>query len=175
MIEEWRVIPGFEGLYLVSSLGRVKSVKRDLIMAQLPDSGGYVKVRLSLRGKKYNKTIHRLVAECFIPSEIGKPHVNHKNGNKKDNVKDNLEWCTPKENTNHRSRILRKTKWEYFITCPDGTHYTTNNLSEFCEIHSLNLSSLVGVVSGNRNSSFGWTGSRRRKDAHARRMAEAGT
>lgn len=65
------------------------------------DRYGYLKVVLSKKRKVYYRTVHRLVAETYLPNPLNKTQVNHKNGNKIDNRVDNLEWATPKENTNH--------------------------------------------------------------------------
>lgn len=64
-------------------------------------SMGYFKVNLKYNNKYYNKKVHWLVAETFIPNPDNKPCINHKDGNKLNNNVDNLEWCTYKENTQH--------------------------------------------------------------------------
>ena len=109
MKEIWKDIPGYEGLYQVSNLGRVKSlvyvtrcsqVKREKILTQAMHNG-YVYVTLHKDGSMKSKRVHRLVANAFIPNEAQKRCVNHKNGNKQDNTVMNLEWCTHSENSIH--------------------------------------------------------------------------
>lgn len=114
MIEEWRPIRGYEGIYDVSNCGRVRSLSRVVNNGsphgrKLPDKillpgklkDGYLGVSLNRDGTcKYFK-IHRLVAQAFIPNTDNKPYVNHKDGVKTNNVASNLEWCTQAENMRH--------------------------------------------------------------------------
>ena len=106
MIEKWRDIANFEGLYLISNSGHVKSVARykrnnagtqfinERLRVLAPDKDGYLKVCLSKDGKYYVRSVHRLVAEAFIPNPDNLPVINHKNEDKQDNRVENLEWCT---------------------------------------------------------------------------------
>lgn len=106
MEEIWKDIKGYEGLYQISNMGRVKSlpkknVKRyqsELIL-KLKNNKGYLQVNLYNKRKMKAYQIHRLVAENFL--EKPKLEVNHKNGIKSDNSIENLEWVTPKENMQH--------------------------------------------------------------------------
>lgn len=104
-------IPGFEN-YAVSENGEVfrtsYSDKGNRGKYELPhkltpklDKYGYYTVKLSVKRKIFYRTIHRLVAETFIPNPLNLPQVNHIDGNKTNNHIDNLEWVTPKENTHH--------------------------------------------------------------------------
>ena len=103
MNEIWRDIKGFEGKYSVSNLGRVKShnfnnTKQEKILSNKGLRRGYPTISL---GKGNNKSIHRLVAETFIPNDKNKECVNHINGIKTDNRVENLEWVTQLENVKH--------------------------------------------------------------------------
>lgn len=114
MDEIWKPVIGYEGLYEVSNLGRVKGLERqgnwrDNILTQCM-IGNYVKVSLTVNGKSQNKLVHRLVAQAFIPNPENKPEVNHKDGNKLNNCLDNLEWVTKSENIKHAYRTGLITK-----------------------------------------------------------------
>lgn len=103
MEEEWKPIKGYEGIYEVSNMGRVKSLHRSQgrILKQYTQDNGYVKVNLSKNGTHNTKRVHRLVATAFIPNPHNKPEVNHIDGNKENNNVDNLEWCTREYNVRH--------------------------------------------------------------------------
>lgn len=114
--EVWKDIKGYEGLYQISNLGRVKSLKRfntnnantkDRILKPSLDRKGYLHVVLCKNNKRYNKTLHRLVAEAFIENPENKPQVNHIDEDKTNNRVSNLEWMTNKENRNHGTAIKR--------------------------------------------------------------------
>ena len=123
-METWKNIKGYEGLYQVSSMGRVKSLERTIIkkdgrkqtvkeriLKGTPDKDGYLKIGLSgSTGKQKWFQVHRLVGEAFIQNPDEKPQINHINEIKTDNRACNLEWCTCKQNINHGSRNERAAK-----------------------------------------------------------------
>jgi len=102
-MEEWRKIEGYEGLYQVSNLGRVKSLMygKEKILKGGINPYGYHFVILNKYPIKKNMKVHRLVAKAFIPNSDNKPEVNHIDGNKLNNNIHNLEWNTRKENNSH--------------------------------------------------------------------------
>lgn len=113
MEEFWKEIRGYEGLYEVSNLGRVRrttSSNRLHTNGVLKPSrrGNYLKVNLSKDGKGRDFSIHRLVAETFIPNPNNYPQVNHKDEVKTNNIVENLEWCTALQNTNYGTCVLRR-------------------------------------------------------------------
>lgn len=112
--EIWRWVIGYEGLYMVSSLGRVMSVPSAAIyghvlaQSEKPPGSGYMTVCLCKDNEKKYCRVHRLVAQAFISNTDRKPEVNHKNGNRSDNSVENLEWVTRSENELHAYRELGK-------------------------------------------------------------------
>jgi len=97
-MEEWKDVIGYEGFYLVSNLGNVKRVSKNLKKTK---QDGREIVNLCANGKPKRIHVHRLVAKSFIKNPENKGTVNHKNGIKTDNYVDNLEWMTRIENTKH--------------------------------------------------------------------------
>ena len=110
-METWKNVVGYEGLYLVSNTGVVKSlgngkctnpnhcVEKELTIRT--SINGYKRVKVYKDGVRKTVSVHRLVAQAFIPNKENKPQVNHKDGNKANNHVDNLEWATAKENILH--------------------------------------------------------------------------
>lgn len=99
MEEEWRQIDGYDGVYEVSSFGRVRSNNtyrhnEPHILAQSKRSDGYKMVCLSKNNVARNYVVHRLVAKAFLENKDNLEMVNHKDENKENNCVDNLEWCT---------------------------------------------------------------------------------
>lgn len=131
--EKWRDIAGYEGMYQISNLGRVKSLERQMKLNLNKDKNmikkekilkpgktgirhNYLGVELLKKSKQKHKYIHRLVAETFIPNPENKPQVNHIDGNKLNNCIKNLEFCSHKHNIqeawnlNLISRVRKKGK-----------------------------------------------------------------
>ena len=135
MTEVWKPVKGYENSYEVSNLGNVRSVDRIVeqkakcgstakhlykgkLLSPVHQADGYLTVNLS--GKVIG--VHRVVALTFLPNSDGKPYVNHIDGIKTNNRLDNLEWCTPQENTKHAFvhnlvNLNTKKKREQFDNC----------------------------------------------------------
>ena len=127
VVEEWKDIVGFEGRYQISSFGRVKSLERTNFYLSTNQTGiefqsakhcsetilktflsrGYEHISLKKGSKSKTYSIHRLVAEHFIPNPNNYPVINHKDENKFNNRVDNLEWCTQRYNSNYGTRNKR--------------------------------------------------------------------
>lgn len=116
-IEIWKPVIGFEGIYEVSSHGRVRSLdriveckngvlktKKGLILSLKLEKSGYLAVNLKYGGNGVMKRVHCLVAQSFIPNPENKEMVNHKNGIKSINYPYNLEWNSGIENNHHARR-----------------------------------------------------------------------
>ena len=125
--EIWKDVIGYEGLYIVNNFGIVKSVKRTVrkinryktytnqpipekIKYGTPDKDGYLKIGLWKDNKIKTISIHRIVANAFIPNPYNLPQINHIDENKENNKVSNLEWCTPVYNVNHATGKERRIK-----------------------------------------------------------------
>ena len=111
--EIWKDIVGYEGLYQVSNMGRVKSLNynhtgKEKLLSPLKDSGGYLRANLCKNGKPKMYKVHRLVLMTFSPVEnMDKLDINHIDENKLNNNLSNLEWCDRSYNINHGTRNKR--------------------------------------------------------------------
>lgn len=123
MIEEWKDIEGFEGLYQVSNLGRVKclehkcpgrykgklrTVKEHIMTNAENKNNGYMCVSLSNLDRGRTFLVHRLVAKAFLPNPDNKTIINHKDENKHNNCVTNLEWCTSYYNNTYNNVHLKR-------------------------------------------------------------------
>ncbi len=147
MEEIWKPVVGYEGMYEVSNLGRVKSLNRTVknngslvlrkerILKPAVSSGWYFTIVLNNGDKLKKKTtrIHRLVATAFIKNELNKPCVNHIDNNPLNNNVSNLEWCTFKENIKHASKQGRMNRGE-------NNGFSKLTEKQVLEIRSSNLS-----------------------------------
>lgn len=130
--EIWKSIPGYEGYYEASNMGRIRSITRQvrnwgthkqrkdsIILKPNPVIHGYNAVCMYRDGEKMKFCkVHRLVASAFLgPSDL---QVNHKDGNRRNNKLENLEWCTGSENNKHAFKFLgRKPKINHKLTLID--------------------------------------------------------
>lgn len=124
----WKVIAGFPN-YCVSDDGQVRNRNTRKTLVAYPDSNGYLSVRLCRDGEQATRRVHRLVAEAFIPNPRDLHEVNHKDGNKANNHKFNLERCTRSNNMLHSYRVLgqgaRNAKRKAVLCVETSTVYPT--------------------------------------------------
>jgi hypothetical protein len=123
MNEIWKPILGYEWLYEVSNLWKVKSLKyrwtnNEKLLKLTASSVWYYMIRLCKNKIWINTNVHRIVAENFLINLELKRTVNHKNWIKTDNRVENLEWCTHKENTRHAFSLWLQ-KWMFWKNNPN--------------------------------------------------------
>jgi hypothetical protein len=114
----WKHVLGFEGLYEISSLGKVRNKNGEVLKQRIKRTKCtcYKTVDLWKDGRYFKKYIHRMIAEAFIPNPDNLPMVNHKDEDGTNNDPENLEWCTREYNVNYgtakerRARKLRGVK-----------------------------------------------------------------
>lgn len=120
--EEWRDVPGYEGLYEVSNLGEIRSLDRMVTMkngvtrithgtvltqGKYNSKSNYRGVTLCANGVPKKHSVHRIVASAFIPNPDNLPEINHKDEDKQNNCVDNLEWCDRKYNNTYGTAKIR--------------------------------------------------------------------
>ena len=180
MIEEWRtaIYDGivYEGLYKVSNLGRILSLNynrtgKPELMTTGEISNGYLRVGLSKNKETKTCLVHRLVAETFLENSENKPQVNHKDEDKTNNFvflnedgtvnkeKSNLEWSTPKENSNHGTRTERSAKTRskkvlQFTKSGELIREWTSTAE--CERNGFNHSAVGRCCNGKQKTAYGF-------------------
>lgn len=156
--EIWKDVKNFEGIYQISTLGRVKRleetkdfnhisgkklnyIKKEKILKSSINNKGYLQVCLTKNNKKHTKKIHRLVAESFIPNPNNLSQINHKDKNKQNNNITNLEWCGCEYNVNYslakpilqyKSNKLVK-EWKSISQIQKTLGYSTSFISKCCK------------------------------------------
>lgn len=178
MSEEWRDVVGYEGLYQVSSEGRVKSLERVVkrkdgrrrlqkgrFLKPSRDHCGYKKICLTdANSKQKSFLVHRIVCQAFHENPWNKSEVNHINEDKSDNRSCNLEWCTRKENCNHGTRNVRMAKKIAEIKSKPIAQYTLDGKlvkvwPSPTEVHrqlGINQGNISAVARGERNKASGF-------------------
>ena len=163
MKEEWKPIKGYEGLYEVSNMGRVKSLRYGKArILRTPDNlRGYKSVILSKQATRKIKRVHRLVAEAFIPNPMNLPVVNHLDGDKYNNCATNLEWCTYQENSIHaiKTGLTRPAVTTKPIMAYKGDKLvgTFKSMSECANKLNCNIQNVSGVIHGRIKTHHGFS------------------
>lgn len=108
-------VVGYEGLYAVTSCGKVYGYKRKKFLNPRRNRDGYLRVNLSKNGELKTYFVHRLVQEAYLPNPEGLLEVNHKDENKENNALQNLEWCDRSYNINYGNRTQKTSKPIYCV------------------------------------------------------------
>lgn len=173
-MEIWKDVVGYETLYQVSNLGRVKSldmklpykrhskttfrIRKGKILSTVKMRNGYLRVEMSNNAKHKLNLVHRLVAQAFIPNPNNYEQVNHIDGNKENNNVNNLEWCSCKNNMEHawqnglyKGRKVAQYKDGKLIAIYDNVVQATRTLG-----YKNVGQNIVKVALGKRKSAYGY-------------------
>lgn len=177
VIEEWRSITGYEGLYEVSNIGRVRSLTRyKKVIKPHITNAGYYQYQLWHNGECHVASAHRLVAQAFVPNPSKDNVVNHIDENKLNNSAENLEWISHADNCRYGTAIARRTQHldyskrrinnaNQIKACSkrinqytkDGEFVRTWASATECSRETgMSISGIRSVVNGKRNSIFGF-------------------
>jgi hypothetical protein len=158
MKEIWKDIKGYEGLYQISNLGRVKSLRNNIFLKP-GDINGYLRVQLSNNGIDKKYYIHRLVGTNFIPNPNDYKEINHKDEDKSNNNVSNLEWCDRYYNINYGTALQRgsekHSKKIIGINIKDNSKVTFNSIIE-AESLGFNSSAICLAAKGKRKTHRGY-------------------
>ena len=157
-MEIWKDIQGYEGLYQVSNLGRVRS--RNGLIHLNTNNYGYKHVTLSKSNVQKTALVHRLVAEAFIENPFELPQINHKDGNKNNNAVINLEWTTQKDNNRHAIKTnLRKAKRILLVDSENNIVKEFNNRMEINDFLGRKVcqDSITRCCNGKRKTAYGFS------------------
>lgn len=157
MCLEWRPVVGFEGKYEVSNHGDIRSRKTGhyrILKSRINKLTGYRFIILGYDGKSSTKTIHRIVAEAFVPNPCGLNVVNHIDENKLNNDASNLEWCDIAHNNRHSSYKRRKSVLAYE---PDGVLIAKfNSIETASRFLGVTKAAVSMALKGDRSSCAGF-------------------
>lgn len=177
MEEVWKAINGYEGIYEVSNLGRVKSLSRTIkakygrathyseqkikgrMLKPNFTTYGYAYVALAKNGKNKTTLVHRIVAETFLENPENLPCVNHKDENRKNNNVSNLEWCSYAYNNTYKNIHLRRKKTNRKIIQYDldmNELKRWESITEAANYYDIETSNISACCTGKRNHCAGF-------------------
>lgn len=176
MIEIWKDVPGYEGHYQVSNMGRIKSLERtfvrnngksdhavfrtkERILKNQTQTQGYSQIVLSKDGIRKTFRINVLVAKLFVENPLKKSYVNHIDGNKKNNQASNLEWVTAKENIVHAYKHGLLDHYKRKVLQLDESNNVLNrfdSLKDAAEYVGGNKCGICEACRGRRKHSYGY-------------------
>ena len=160
MKEEWRDIKGFERKYMVSNLGRVKSLNyrmtgKERIFKGKDNGHGYLQVKLYKDGKGKWYLVHVIVAQAFCENPKGYNEVNHKDENKYNNCMDNLEYCSRLYNVNYGTRTEKTCKPVFSVDKETGLIMWWQSAMEASRQTGIAQSSITKCCQGKKYKSAG--------------------
>lgn len=149
-------IKGYEGLYAITSCGKVWSYYGNRFLKPHSHNCGYLTVELSKNGKRKVCLIHRLVAEAYLLNPDNLPHVNHRDENKFNNCLNNLEFCSVLYNNHYGTRYKRAAKsLSKAVYCIELDTSYQSIIFAAKQLH-INASNLGEAVRGNRKTAGGY-------------------
>jgi hypothetical protein len=155
--EIWKDIRGYEGLYQVSDLGRVR--RGNKLLHLNTNTYGYKHITLCKNNVPKTVVVHRLVADAFIENPQSKPQINHKDGNKENNTVANLEWVTQGDNNRHAIKTkLRKARKILLVDGEDNTIREFNNRMEINDFLGRDVCQdlITRCCNGQRKTAYGY-------------------
>jgi hypothetical protein len=167
--EIWENIEGFEGLYQVSNMGRVRSLDREdaqgrgwkgRMLSSKLRKNGYREVIICRDGKRKYMLVHRLVAEAFLSNQDNLPQVNHKDEDKGNNRVENLEWCDSKYNNNygnHIKRVAEAREKPIYVVTNSGHRYYFSGVSKAARLLGLHYQNITACLHGRQKTCHGYT------------------
>lgn len=160
MIEVFKEVEGYEGLYSISNIGRLRNDKTNRLLKPWIDKDGYLIYDLSKNKVRKHYKAHRLVAQAFILNPNNYPQVNHKDEDKTNNKVSNLEWCTFEYNNKYGTRVERsafkhrKSISKYDLT---GNYISTyKSLTEAANLNNLFKGHISNVALGKQKTAGGF-------------------
>lgn len=148
-------IKGYEGLYAITSCGRVWSYRSKKFLKSSFQGNGYAKIQLSKNNIRKNCLIHRLVAEAYLPNINNLPEVNHKDEVKSHNWINNLEWCDAKYNKNYGARTRRAIEKQMKKVICVETGEVFDGINDAARKTGLNAGHISQVCNKKRNTTGG--------------------
>lgn len=145
-VEIWKAIPGFEGIYEASNMGRIKSLnyrnskKEQILKPMWRRCDNYLRICLCKGGTRTYKYVHQVIAMTFLKNPYGYTEINHISTDVRDNRVCNLEYCTHKQNLNHWKTRLHKSKKIYCFNPKGDLEYTYSSVQSCASAFNTNPS-----------------------------------
>lgn len=156
MTEE-KIINIYGTCFSVYSDGSVKNHRSGKRRFGNPSDKGYLRIVVRDKNKKSHTVfVHRLIAMAYVPNPDNKPQINHKDGNKKNNLPENLEWCTNEENLRHKYQVLQSYSQERAVRCIE-TGEIFRNVSEAARQKHIGRSTVIrSIYKYNNSRKYHW-------------------